>query len=61
MERGLHAELPTTDEAAAHTIALPMHPGLTADEQATVIAAVRGAVTRRVAASAATVTQGSPR
>ena len=46
MERGLHADLPVTDAAAARTIALPMHPGLTDDEQATVIAAVRDQVRR---------------
>lgn len=46
MERGLYADLPITDAAAASTIALPMHPGLTAGEQATVVAAVRDAVTR---------------
>jgi perosamine synthetase len=51
MERGLHADLPVTDAAAAHTIALPMHPGLGADEQATVIAAVRAAVGRRAGAA----------
>ena len=44
MERGLHADLPVTDAAAARTIALPMHPGLTDEEQATVIAAVRAQV-----------------
>ncbi len=44
MERGLHADLPVTDAAAARTIALPMFPGLTDDEQATVIDAVRAAV-----------------
>ena len=44
MERGLHADLPVTDAAAARTIALPMHPGLTDEEQATVIAAVRSQV-----------------
>ena len=33
MERGLHADLPVTDAAAARTLALPMFPGLTDDEQ----------------------------
>ena len=28
MERGLHADLPVTDAAAARTLALPMFPGL---------------------------------
>jgi dTDP-4-amino-4,6-dideoxygalactose transaminase len=46
MERGLHAELPVTDAAAARTLALPMFPGLTTAEQATVIEAVRAAVGR---------------
>jgi dTDP-4-amino-4,6-dideoxygalactose transaminase len=46
-ERGLHAELPMTDRAAARTLALPIYPGLTDDEQDQVIAAVREAVARR--------------
>jgi dTDP-4-amino-4,6-dideoxygalactose transaminase len=45
-ERGLHADLPRTDAAAARTLALPMFPGLTADEQRQVIDAVRAAVGR---------------
>lgn len=45
-ERGLHAELPVTDMAAAETLSLPMFPGLGDDEQATVIAAFRRAVGR---------------
>jgi len=51
MERGLHADLPVTDAAAGRTIALPMHPGLAPDEQATVIAAVREIVARHAATS----------
>jgi perosamine synthetase len=51
MERGLHADLPVTDRAAASTIALPIHPGLSPDEQAAVIAAVRAAVERHGAAA----------
>jgi dTDP-4-amino-4,6-dideoxygalactose transaminase len=47
-ERGLHADLPITDRAAARTLALPIFPGLTADEQAQVIAAVRESVGRRI-------------
>jgi hypothetical protein len=47
MERGLHADLPQTDIAAARTLALPMYPGLTEDEQAEVVSAVRAAVERR--------------
>ena len=46
MERGLHADLPVTDAAAARTIALPVYPGLTEEEQVTVIDAVRSAVIR---------------
>jgi hypothetical protein len=56
MERGLHAELPVTDAAAGRTIALPMHPGLTTDEQAAVIAAVRAIVGQRVVVSTGAVT-----
>jgi dTDP-4-amino-4,6-dideoxygalactose transaminase len=44
-ERGLHADLPVTDRAAAQTIALPMYPGLSDEDRATVIAVVRQAVT----------------
>ncbi len=43
-ERGLHADLPVTDRAAAQTIALPMYPSLTTEDQATVVEAVRAAV-----------------
>jgi perosamine synthetase len=46
MERGLHADLPVTDAAAARTIALPMHPGLADEERATVISEVQAAVER---------------
>ena len=48
MERGLHADLPVTDAAAARTLALPMYPGLTDAEQDQVIAAVRAAVGRHL-------------
>jgi perosamine synthetase len=48
MERGLHADLPVTDAAAARTLALPMFPGLTDEEQGQVIAAVRAAVVAHV-------------
>lgn len=47
-ERGLHADLPVTDDAAARTLALPMHPGLTEAEQDQVIAAVGAAVERHL-------------
>ena len=52
MERGLHADLPVTDAAAARTLALPMFPGLTDAEQSQVIEAVRTAVGRHGTASA---------
>jgi perosamine synthetase len=48
MERGLHAELPVTDAAAARTLALPMFPGLTAAEHGQVIDAVKAAVERHL-------------
>jgi perosamine synthetase len=44
LERGLHAELPVTDAAAAHILALPVFPGLTDAEQTVVVDAVRSAV-----------------
>jgi perosamine synthetase len=47
-ERGLHADLPVTDGAAAHTLALPMFPGLTDTEQDAVIDAVKSAVDRHL-------------
>jgi perosamine synthetase len=49
MERGLHADLPVTDAAAARTLALPIFPGLTDEEQGLVIGAVRDAVGRHLA------------
>lgn len=51
-ERGLVADLPETDHAAAATLALPMFPGLTGDEQRRVIEAVRAAVARHVGEAA---------
>lgn len=51
-ERGLHAELPVTDAAAAHTIALPMYPGMTDEDRATVISVVRRAVLERAGVGA---------
>jgi dTDP-4-amino-4,6-dideoxygalactose transaminase len=48
LERGLYADLPVTDGAAARTLALPMHPGLTDAEQDQVIEAVRAAVDRHL-------------
>ena len=52
MERGLHADLPVTDAAAAQTLALPIYPGLIESEQATVIHAFRDAVARHVTVDA---------
>jgi len=46
MERGLHADLPVTDAAAARTLALPVFPGLTDAEQRQVIDAVMDSVDR---------------
>jgi perosamine synthetase len=51
MERGLHADLPVTDAAAARTLALPMFPGLTDEEQEQVVAAFRAAAERHLPAS----------
>jgi perosamine synthetase len=51
-ERGLHADLPVTDRAAARTIALPIFPGLSGEDQSTVISAVRASVLRHAPAPA---------
>ena len=61
MERGLHADLPVTDGAAARTLALPMFPGLTDAEQDQVIAAVTDSVGRHLGpdAGAAAGTPGA--
>ncbi len=48
LERGIHADLPLTDAAAEGSLSLPIYPGLTADEEATVIDAVRSAARRHV-------------
>ena len=53
-ERGIHVELPVTERAAARTLALPMVPGLTEDEQGTVIDELRAAVLRHAGSPAAT-------
>ena len=53
LERGIHADLPITDGAAAASLSLPIYPGLTADEEATVIAGVRAAVGRHLPAGSA--------
>ncbi|MHB8399204.1 MAG: DegT/DnrJ/EryC1/StrS family aminotransferase [Candidatus Limnocylindrales bacterium] len=53
LERGIHADLPVTDRIAAGCLSLPMYPGLTADEERTVVAAVRAAVQRHVVSAGA--------
>ena len=53
LERGILADLPVTDQAAALTLSLPMHPGLTTEDQDTVIAAVRATVAGRAAGRSA--------
>jgi dTDP-4-amino-4,6-dideoxygalactose transaminase len=60
LERGLHADLPVTDVAAGSTLSLPMYPGLTADEQQTVIDAVRAAVDRHGAKAAGLPAETTP-
>ena len=47
IERGITADLPVTDRAAAASLSLPMFPGLTDGDQTIVIGAVRAAVERR--------------
>ena len=54
VERGLAADLPVTEAAAARTLALPMHPTLSDDEQGQVIQAVTAAVERHLGPDAAT-------
>ncbi len=44
VERGLSADLPVTDAAAAGTLALPIYPGMSDSDIETVISAVRAAV-----------------
>ena len=46
LERGIHADLPVTDRAARRSVSLPMYPGLSENDQATVIDAVRTAFAR---------------
>jgi dTDP-4-amino-4,6-dideoxygalactose transaminase len=52
VERGITADLPVTEAACARTLALPIYAGLTEDDQATVIAAVREAVGARASGAA---------
>jgi dTDP-4-amino-4,6-dideoxygalactose transaminase len=58
-ERGLHADLPVTDQAATETIALPIYPSLTEEEQRTVIETFRSAVDGLVDGRTAATTAGS--
>ena len=51
VERGISADLPVTDAAAARTLALPIYPGLTDAEARTIIGAVRDAVLARTPAT----------
>jgi perosamine synthetase len=46
---GIRADLPVTDRAAARSLSLPMFPGLSDDDQATVIEAVQAVVGRHAA------------
>jgi perosamine synthetase len=46
---GIKADLPVTDRAAARSLSLPMFPGLSDDEQTTVIEAVHAVVGRHAA------------
>lgn len=46
LERGIHADLPVTDRAARRSLSLPMYPGLSEVDQATVIDTVRAVVER---------------
>jgi perosamine synthetase len=55
VERGLRADLPMTDRASLHTLALPMFPGLTDEDQTTVVEVFRAAVGRRIGADTAMV------
>ncbi|HEX8939516.1 MAG TPA: DegT/DnrJ/EryC1/StrS aminotransferase family protein [Candidatus Limnocylindrales bacterium] len=48
LERGIEADLPVTDAAAAGCLSMPIYPGLTDAEQAEVVEAVRTAVVRHV-------------
>jgi len=46
VEQGIRADLPVTDLTSISMLSLPMFPGLTDEDQGTVIAAVRNAVGR---------------
>ena len=47
VERGITADLPATDRAAARSLSLPMYPGLSEEDQALVIRELRSIVARR--------------
>jgi dTDP-4-amino-4,6-dideoxygalactose transaminase len=47
LERGITADLPETDRAAATTLSIPIYSGLSDNDQDVVIGAVRAAVTSR--------------
>ena len=53
LERGIHADLPITDDASLRSLSLPIFPGLTDEEQTAVIGAVEAAVARRAKEGAA--------
>ena len=61
MERGFHADLPVTDTVAERTLSIPMYPGLTEEEQNTVIDAVRRSVEGRTSVGAALGAESSTR
>jgi dTDP-4-amino-4,6-dideoxygalactose transaminase len=58
-ERGIHADLPVTDRLAATTLSLPIFPGLTEEDQAVVISAVRDAIARHGPVSGQPVAAGA--
>ncbi len=60
VERGILADLPVTDRASLDTLSLPMFPGLTDEDQSTVVAAVRAAVRRRSNGHAPATTRREP-
>jgi perosamine synthetase len=53
LERGIQADLPMTDRASLMTLSLPLFPGLTDEDQTTVITAVRASVERRASGGTA--------
>jgi dTDP-4-amino-4,6-dideoxygalactose transaminase len=61
LERGIHADLPITDAAAKGSLSLPIYAGLTPDEEARVVGAVRAAVRRHVRAASKGSTRDTAR